>query len=253
MSSVAAPPGSVLQEHASDPTQSMLGLRMMAAVHRLVLDGKAPALARLYPSAGGQVDTDRAWPEFRSLLVERREEVCELTARPCQTNEVGRSAALLGGFLVIARETGLPLRLLEIGASAGLNLCFDRYFYSGAGVSFGDPDSPVRFEDVVREGRPPFDQPLEVESRRGWTQARSTPLREMIASSCCRRSGQTRSSGSSSCARRSISSPPTRRGSSMPPRGNGWRGRSAIQVGELRPLCSTRSSGSTSAKASASA
>jgi hypothetical protein len=139
----------------------------MAGVHRLVLDGKAPALASLYPSAGGEVDTERVWPEFRTLLVEQREELRALTARPCQTNEVGRCAALLGGFLLVSGATGLALRLLEIGASAGLNLCFDRYFYSGAGLSFCDSASPVRFEDVVSEGRPPFDRALAVSERRG--------------------------------------------------------------------------------------
>jgi hypothetical protein len=157
----------ILVEHQSDPTESMLGLRLMAGVHRLVLEGRAPRLAALYPSAGGQVEPDRAWPEFKSLLVEQCDALRALTDRPCQTNEVGRSAALLGGFLLVARETGLPLRLLEIGSSAGLNLCFDRYFYSGAGLSFGDPASPVRFEDVVSEGRPPFDQVFELMERRG--------------------------------------------------------------------------------------
>jgi hypothetical protein len=157
----------VLEGHTSDPTESMLGLRMMAGVHRLVLDGKAPTLARFYPSAGGEVDPEGVWSQFRELLVERTDKLRKLTARPCQTNEVGRSAALLGGFLLVARHTGLPLRLLEIGASAGLNLCFDRYFYSGAGLSFGDPASPVRFEDIVSGGRPPLDQSLEVSERRG--------------------------------------------------------------------------------------
>jgi hypothetical protein len=161
------PVWAVLEPHESHPTESMLGLRLMAGAHRLALEGTAPRLASLYPSVGGQVDMNRVWPEFRALLAERREELSALTARPCQTNEVGRSAALVGGFLLLARETSLPLRLLEIGASAGLNLCFDRYFYSGGGRSFGDPASPVRFEDVVTEGRPPFEQALEVMERRG--------------------------------------------------------------------------------------
>jgi hypothetical protein len=44
-----------------------------------------------------------------------------------QTNEVERSRALLPGFLEVVRQTGLPLRLLEIGASAGLNLRWDHF------------------------------------------------------------------------------------------------------------------------------
>jgi len=46
-----------------------------------------------------------------------------------QTNEVERSRALLPGFLEVARHTGLPLRLLEIGASAGLNLRWDHFAF----------------------------------------------------------------------------------------------------------------------------
>jgi hypothetical protein len=64
---------------------------------------------------------------------------------PVQTNEPARSAGLLGGFLEIARRTGLALRLLEVGASAGLNLRFDlplraRRRALGTRVDFhGDP------------------------------------------------------------------------------------------------------------------
>ena len=46
-----------------------------------------------------------------------------------QTNEVRRSSALLPGFLRIAALTGKPLVLSEVGASAGLNLQWDRYSY----------------------------------------------------------------------------------------------------------------------------
>jgi hypothetical protein len=64
--------------------------------------------------------------------------------RSVQTNEVNRSAALLGGFLHISAATGLPLRVREIGASAGLNQFWDlyRYDFGGAG-RWGDPASPV--------------------------------------------------------------------------------------------------------------
>jgi len=47
------------------------------------------------------------------------------------------------------------LRLLEIGTSAGLNLCWDRFRYEWAGGSWGEPASPVRLENVFVEGAPP--------------------------------------------------------------------------------------------------
>jgi hypothetical protein len=91
-----------------------------------------------------------------------------LFRQPVQTNEVGRSAALLGGFLTVARETGLPLRLLEIGASAGLNLRWDRYWYSGQnGSEWGDPIARVRMPGAFTRGTPPLDVGAAVAERRG--------------------------------------------------------------------------------------
>lgn len=45
------------------------------------------------------------------------------------------------GLAEITRRTGAPLRLLEIGASAGLNLLFDRFRF---GDVWGPVDSPCR-------------------------------------------------------------------------------------------------------------
>ena len=123
---------------------SALGLRLMGSVHRLVLEGEAPALGRTYPSAGGHADPEAAWPAFRDSVDERFEAVDAGLDRPVQTNEVGRSAALVGGFLEVARSTGLPLRVFEVGASAGLNLRWDRFQYEARGLTWGRPDSPVR-------------------------------------------------------------------------------------------------------------
>jgi hypothetical protein len=136
----------------------------MGAVHRLVLRGDAPALAKHYPSAGGRPGD--AWPPFLGLLRERRDELRRLIELPVQTNETGRCAALLGGFLEVARRTALPLHLLEVGASAGLNLCFDRYRYELGEERWGPPDSPVVVRVRVR-GRPPLDTPLRIASRAG--------------------------------------------------------------------------------------
>jgi hypothetical protein len=155
----------VLRGHPS--TDAADPLRLLGSVHRLVLQGHAPELARFYPSAGGSTDAGDPWPAFRRLLEGRGPEVRDGLARPVQTNEVGRSAALLGGFLLVARETGLPLALAEVGASAGLNLRWDRYRYRSGGRTFGDPTSPVRFEEPFVADPPPLDVPVEVVDRRG--------------------------------------------------------------------------------------
>jgi hypothetical protein len=141
-------------------------LQLMGALHRLVLEGRAPALARLYPSAGGTPGP--AAPRALIEAVEQHSAVLpELMQRPIQTNEVGRSAALLVGFLAVARQTGLPLRVLEIGASAGLNLRWDRYRYTGPAGEWGDPDSPVEIADAFTGERPPLDLRPSVVERRG--------------------------------------------------------------------------------------
>lgn len=125
----------VLAGHEDDPGPSALALRLMAAVHRLVLTGRAPRLAAHYPSAGGDGDVQAAWPALRATLADHLDEVRAGLASPPQTNEVGRSAALFGGLLQVlsgAQRPDLPVRLIEIGASAGLNLLADHFTYRAA-------------------------------------------------------------------------------------------------------------------------
>ncbi len=156
----------VLEGFTEEPGTAAVPLRLMAAVHRLVLDERLPELAGHYPSAGGDGDAGAAWPWFRRALVEQHERVRELVALPCQTNEVGRSAALLGGFLEVAHRSGLDLRILELGASAGLNLWWDRYRYESPRGRWGDPSSPVRFTHAF-EVPPPLNRQARVVERRG--------------------------------------------------------------------------------------
>ncbi len=127
----------VLAGFEGESEWSALALRLMGAIHRIVLLGELPELARHYPSTGGDGDAEAAWPPFKRALAERRDDVRSLVTRGCQTNEVGRSAALLGGFLEVAHRTRLPLRLLELGASAGLNARWDRYRYESIGGGVG--------------------------------------------------------------------------------------------------------------------
>jgi hypothetical protein len=156
-----------LRGHETDPNGSALSLRFMGAVHRIVLTGRAPELARYYPSTNGRVDNAGCWPTFRATVERHQDALRELVNRPVQTNEVGRAAALVGGFLLVSQESQLPLRLLEIGASAGLNLRWDHYYYEAEGASFGDKSSPVHLTDVFTGGHPPLSTQARVSERRG--------------------------------------------------------------------------------------
>lgn len=91
--------------------------------------------------------------------------------RRVQTNEVQRCTGLLLAFVEGARRHGgRPLALVEIGASAGLNLLWDRYGYHYEGLGqVGHPGAAVRLACRVEgETAPPLPQGFpEVASRVG--------------------------------------------------------------------------------------
>jgi hypothetical protein len=157
------PTWDVLRGHEEDPRFSVLGLRLLGAVNRVVLTGREPALAKAYAGR----DASQAWEWLRDTLSRNAAELRDSLDRPVQTNEVGRCAALLFGFLAVSAETELPLRLLEVGASAGLNLHWDRYAYAADRFSWGPDDSPLRLHFEL-EGHPPEPpRSVEIASRRG--------------------------------------------------------------------------------------
>ena len=131
-------------------------LRLLAALHHLVLRGGAPELARHFPSAGGDGPPPAAWAVARQTLADNESFIRERVDRPVQTNEPGRCVALYGGLLWLAERHRLPVRLLEIGASAGLNLNADRFAYVAGGAVLGDPSSPLSFAEPW-DGRPAGD------------------------------------------------------------------------------------------------
>lgn len=156
---------SVLRARRHDAPESGLALRLMGATQYLALSGAAPQLARCYDDVG--VDLDDVWSTFNETVERFQDALRELVLRPVQTNEVGRSAALVGGFLLVAQQAGLPLRLLELGSSAGLNLLWDHFRYEGAGVAWGEATSPVRLRPQYEGAPPPFGVGAAVVERRG--------------------------------------------------------------------------------------
>ena len=144
---ISTPPGSVPQ------------LRLVGALHYLVLAGHAPTLAAFYPSAGGDRPVDDVWPVAEAVMEEHFDQVRARLDRTVQTNEPGRSAVLFAGLLWLTNRHRRPIRLLEIGASAGLNLIADRYCYVVGGRELGDPASPLRF---VEPWTPP--PPIDLEA-----------------------------------------------------------------------------------------
>jgi hypothetical protein len=169
------PCGDILGPWSANAMADAVPLRFLAAVHALVLTGEAPALARHYPSAGG-TDSGDPVPAFLAAVEAHHDVIAGAMDRPVQTNEVGRAASLAGGFHAVARRWRLPLRQLEVGASAGLLLRWDAYGYrsSDGRVRWGADDGLV-FHDPW-EGEPPaFTSSLEVAERAGCDQAPIDP------------------------------------------------------------------------------
>jgi hypothetical protein len=154
----------LLHAHVDEPSGSVPSLRLAGALHRLVLERKALELALHYPSVGGTAPVEDVWPAAERACHEHLEELQHLVRLPVQTNEVGRAAALYGALCLLPPG---PVRLLELGASAGLNLRCDAFAYDVAeGVVLGAPDSPVR---LVRpwQGTHPARGRVQVLERRG--------------------------------------------------------------------------------------
>lgn len=141
-------------------------LRFLGAVNELVLRGSAPDLAAVWPS---DPTADRGTLEG-ALIETVSAHLAAIRASmqmPVQTNEVARSGVLAGGLIAFATQFGLPLRLLEIGASAGLNLVWDQYYYDDRGTHWGDPNSPVRFSGPYDGAPSPLVGHIEILDRHG--------------------------------------------------------------------------------------
>ena len=170
----------VLHGHEDDRDMSAVALRLLGGAHRLVLERRAPALALTYPSVGGTGRPEAAWEALRELFRSERDYLRAALNVVPQTNEVGRAAVLLGGLLHVAASAppaARSLRLVELGASAGLNLRADRFRLEWPAVlasdsrpgSVGPADSRVVLRDAwaSSSSSPPTSTPALIMHRWG--------------------------------------------------------------------------------------
>jgi len=131
----------------ADPLAAAVALRWAGALHHLALQGLEPWSTMWPPRRAADAPSDA---EFDAAIAEawhsQRPALQAALALPPQTNEVQRSAALLPGLLHVAARTGRPLALLEIGASAGLNLWCERHRYDYGSWSWGDPAAALQLQ-----------------------------------------------------------------------------------------------------------
>ena len=142
-----------------EPTRDALPLRLIGGLHALVLAGADPELAAVF---AGKVSPDA----LNRVLARNDTALLPWLDGPPQTNEPGRSGALIVGLLEVARRCGPKLEIWEIGSSGGLNLLIDRYRFDLGGAVLGPADSPVT---IVPEwlGDPPAVPEIEIVSTRG--------------------------------------------------------------------------------------
>lgn len=124
---------------------------LFAAVQFLLTRTPTAPLHQFYPNftdePGPVREVDTA---FKDFVLANEEEIVRIgRTRYTQTNECRRCVALLPGVWFTGLER---FHLVEIGASAGLNLAMDRYRYRWGEVEWG-PDSSVVLEAQTRGGR----------------------------------------------------------------------------------------------------
>lgn len=145
----AGPTWDLLESSAGTRWGLALPLRLLGGLHRLALTGGAAALAATLPSCGATtLDADRTWTAMVELIELAPEDLVAALELQVQTNEVGRSAALIIGLARLAERWATSMDLAEIGSSAGLNLQLDRFAYQHGAAVAGTPDSPVHMADV---------------------------------------------------------------------------------------------------------
>lgn len=157
----------LVRDHVAPGRGHAIALRLMAAVHRLVLTGRAPSLERFFASTGGNDDVSLAWPVVLDVMTSQEATLLPLVALSCQTNEPGRSAALAIGLLDVAARFPGPIDLIEIGCAAGLNLRWDQFLFGGGGAQWGDRSSPVDLRGFWVDVAPVPDVPVHIVRRIG--------------------------------------------------------------------------------------
>ncbi len=141
-------------------------LRWLGAMHDAALAAPESPLAKAYPAADRPGDVAAAWTFVEAHMRSEPDRVAAFMRHEPQTNEVRRSAVLLPGFLAIAAAARLPLRILELGASAGLNQLWDRRRYLlGPDMAWGPDDAPFSLDIEWRGEPPPLDAAVEVVAR----------------------------------------------------------------------------------------
>ena len=143
-----------------------LPLRILGGLHALVLTGACPELIACYPP--NPRPTEAALGAAIEVALARHQGVLmRWLDNPPQTNEVRRSAVMIAAAHFLSAKFGLTdFVVSELGASAGLNLMWDKFRLDLAWGVLGPHGSPVRLDPEWRGPAPPLGE-VSVIDRRG--------------------------------------------------------------------------------------
>lgn len=136
---------------------------LFAAVHYLLMSDPDQELAHFYLSlVENPLPPEKVDAAFTEFVLEHEEGIVEIGGtRYTQTNECRRCVALLPAIMLAPFAA---FHLVDVGASAGLNLAIDRYAYDWSGLRWGS--SPLVLQAELRGAEPRL-RDIEVLSRTG--------------------------------------------------------------------------------------
>lgn len=170
----------LLQGRTHRPVHDALLLRLLGALHGLALSGGAPELAARFPSCGGDGSTIPLGSVLE-VVARQRSAIDDGLARHVQTNEPGRSVALLMLANWLPSVGIHEFDLLEVGSSAGLNLSFDDFAADTGNGVLGRRGSALTFPPSWFDRAPEVvDEPARCISRRGCDVAPLDPVGDAL-------------------------------------------------------------------------
>lgn len=138
------------------PSGQSVPLRLAGALHACKLSGDA-MLAQVYPP--NNTDDTVLWDAVCDAILRAPDTINTHLDQAPQTNEVRRSAVLIAAGHVLSDRFGLPIRISELGASAGLNLYWDQYGLDIDGTIFGAADPALVLRPDWTGSPPPPTRP----------------------------------------------------------------------------------------------
>ncbi|MBT8459619.1 MAG: DUF2332 family protein [Boseongicola sp.] len=144
------------------PQSDNVPLRLAGALHALKIEGLS--LEDVYPP--NVPDDETLWSAVETAIETFPGQILQWLECAPQTNEVRRSAVILPSLALVQHELGRPLKLMELGASGGLNLYADQFHLQLPGADIGSTNAEVRLQPDWTGPNPPTELP-QIISRSG--------------------------------------------------------------------------------------